>query len=89
MSGPPFYKKRPSNLFLMKIRVIVSLTKNCPHSEKDQNDCARVNHPYIPNNNRARFMPIRRYSHSLSLPLRLGGPNVNTFYNTSGKILMG
>ena len=47
----------------------------------------QLSKPYIPNNNRVNqrhsgsraFIPIGKYLHSLSLPLRLAPPNVNTF----------
>ena len=48
----------------------------------------QLSKPYIPNNNRVNqrhsgsraFIPIGKYLHSLSLPLRLAPPNVNTFF---------
>ena len=47
----------------------------------------QLSKPCIPNNNRVNkrhsgsraFRPIGKYLHSLSLPLRLAPPNVNTF----------
>ena len=48
---------------------------------------SQLSKPYIPNNNRVNerhsgsraLIPIGKYLHSLSLPLRLAPPNVNTF----------
>ena len=48
----------------------------------------QLSKPYIPNNNRVNqrhsdsraLIPIGKYLHSLSLPLRLAPPNVNTFF---------
>ena len=46
----------------------------------------QLSKPYIPDNNRVNkrysgshaFIPIGKYLHSLSLPIRLAPPNVNT-----------
>ena len=48
----------------------------------------QLSKPYIPNNNRVNqrnsgsraFIPIGKYLHPLSLPLRLAPPNVNIFF---------
>ena len=55
----------------------------------------QLSKPYIPYNNRVNtrhngsraFIPIGKYLHSLSLPLRLAPPNVNTSYK-AGKTLI-
>ena len=42
----------------------------------------QLSKPYIPDNNRGgsrAFIPIGKYLHSLSLPLRLAPPNENKF----------
>ena len=53
----------------------------------------QLSKPYIPNNNRVNqrhsgsgaFIPIGTYLHSLSLPLRLAPPNVNTYLFVSSR----
>ena len=52
-----------------------------PPSRAEMNTL-QLSKPYIPDNNRGgsrAFIPIGKYLHSLSLPLRLAPPNVNTF----------